>query len=356
MTLVTLPRPWTPFANDFIGLTSAGALIIDASGEKYGIVLQVPKSGDIDTIRFRLATVTTGETLRAGIYTVDPATGLPTTTAYGGMAVGTVAVADTDDNSGKAVTLATPASAVAGDVVAVVIEFDSAVGNLGFTNINGWNGSLLPYLVTAPGGVWAKSFTAGPLIALGYDDGSYPSIPGCCPFTEAGFASVSFDVDTATDEYGVKFTMPVPARLIGAIVNVQTAAGSDFEFICYNGTTAVETLAVDGDNYGNGVARTSVLRFATPVTLAKDDARILAIRPTTTVNVALWRGALATSAQMDALFGPNFFSVQRVNQGAWDESSTLIAPFIVPLFDQLDDGAGGGGGAGAPFSRVRLGR
>jgi hypothetical protein len=54
--------------------------LIDATGEKYAAIIQIPKTGTISKIGFRTGTVTTSQTLRGGIETVDAATGAPTGT------------------------------------------------------------------------------------------------------------------------------------------------------------------------------------------------------------------------------------------------------------------------------------
>ena len=104
MTLVSVIPGAMHAAPHLAGPWAVGGMTLDASGEKAASIFRVPKTGNIRTLRFRLGTVTTGQTLKAGLYTVDTS-GDPTTTAYGGMAVGTVAVADGDDNTEKVVTL-----------------------------------------------------------------------------------------------------------------------------------------------------------------------------------------------------------------------------------------------------------
>jgi hypothetical protein len=324
------------------GSTSFSSLLIDASGEKVAFLVRVPKTGNIRTIRFRLNTTTTGQTLRAGIYTFD-ANGDPTTTAYGGMAVGTVAVANTDDNVEKVVTLATDAAATKGDYVAVVIEFDGTVGslNIGYVALGTTFGLPCVSHLTA---AWVRQLSS-PVVALGYDDESYEPLFGCSPFT-VGLGQTSYNAGTGTfDEHASKFTASVAGRIVGALVMMQVAAGADFEFLCYDGTTALATKAYDGDLFSNPAnIRPVILEFDSPVTVAAGDVRRLAIRPTTANNVQVTEGTVGVAAAMAAAFGADFHASRRLNQGAWNDDLTTTVRFIFPIYDQFDDAAGGGGG------------
>ncbi len=118
-----------------LGAPGIGSLLMDASGEKAAFIFKIPKSGTITEIGFRTGAVTTADTLKAGLYTVDTSNN-PTATAYGGMVAGTQA--SPAANTWYAVALGTNCTATAGDVVAVVIEFNSYVaGNLNISR-TGW--------------------------------------------------------------------------------------------------------------------------------------------------------------------------------------------------------------------------
>lgn len=331
-----------PLAHNVPGIMQTTAiytsLLIDASGEKAEFVFRVPRTGDIRTIRFRLGTTTTGQTLRAGIYTVDAA-GLPTTTAYGGMAVGTVSVVNADDNVEKVITLATDASATEGDLVAVKIEFNSTAGNL---NIMAGSGTGMSDTYTVHNG--AKNATI-PLVAIGYSDGTYPYIHGLATFT-AGLSAPTYNSGTATaDEYALLFSVPFKSRLRGMLVGMSIAAGADFEFINYDGTTAVPgmTGTRDGDAFASTGHRLLALLWSTPEELAPNTQRRLSLRPTTANGLALGRGTVGTLAAIEQACGYSGWQTsRRLDQGAWDDSLTTELPYILPIFDQLSDDAGGG--------------
>lgn len=342
MALVSCP-PVVPLsihvASIFGTAPSYQANLLDAAGEKIAAVFRVPKTGSIRTIRFRVLTVTSGQTLQAGVYTVD-GSGLPTTTAYGGMAVGTVAVANNDDNTEKVITLATDASATEGDMVAVTIEFDSAIGNL--------NVASTP--ITAPSDPYSVHLGAkigqAPLMSVGYSDGTYPFIPGLCGWTSAT-AQTGVNSGTGTaDEYALLFSWPTTVRLKGMLWTGACVAGADFEYINYDGTTPVTgmTGTRDGDHVNSTATRQFPLLWNTAEVLAANTQRRLSIRPTTANSVTIMRGTVGVQAAMKQMFDADWQTSRRLNQGAWDDSLTTEFPYIIPIFDQMDDGVGGAGG------------
>lgn len=321
------------------------SLVIDAAGEKGGMVFEIPKTGNINTIRVRLLTTTTGQQLTVGIYTVD-ASGNPTTTAYGGMVAGTVSVADTDDNLEKVVTLGTACAATEGDVVAVVVEFTSTAGNLQIAR-GGMLAMGFPYTLAYLAGAWGGRSANVPVVALGYDDGTYPHIYGVVPHT-AGITSVAYNSGTVTfDEYGSLWTPDVPVRLKGLYIPAYAAAaGADAEWIAYDGTTALQTINVDGDFFRSTGVGNVARRFPTPITINAGESRRLAVRPTTANSVTLNYFGVGTTAALEAAMGGSFVGTRRLNQGAWDEASPYVATHpssawltgIFPIFDMLDDG------------------
>lgn len=336
MTLRTALGYAAPPAN-FTGAPAWTSTLIDAAAEKAAFVFQVPRTGNIRTVRFMTGTVTTGDTLKVGLYTLDTS-GDPTATPYGGMVAQTVAVADGDDNVEKTVTLATDAAAVAGDFVALVISFNSYVaGNLNVRITAGGGVGFFPY-GDAYTTSWTKSGTSG-VFALAYDDGVYEYSHNVEPWTSA-FAGISFASNTAgADEYGNRFALPYPVRIRGAFANLAVPAASDYELLLYDGTTALQTLTVDGGYCAATTQRGRIFLFNTPQIVPAAAVRRLAIRPTTTNAVVLWAGTVGVAAAMNAApMGADCYQCKRIDQGAWDDTGTTIRPFIYPIYDQLDHG------------------
>ena len=128
MALVSAGRLWLGDPNLFVAAQAAdtnSAWQISSTGARFGFVFQVPKTGSISKVGVRIGTAQTPIVSRLGLYTVDTA-GNPTTTAYGGSAYNTFTPTA---NTFSEVTLKTPATATAGDLAAVVCEFNSTAGN-----------------------------------------------------------------------------------------------------------------------------------------------------------------------------------------------------------------------------------
>ena len=334
------PILWPGIASNIAN--QATTYVLDASGEKAATIFQIPADGNITKLGFRTAAVTTGDTLKIGLYTVD-ASGDPTATAYKGMVAGTQAVLATEDNTYFNVTLGTQAtSVVKGDIVALVIEYNSYVaGSMVLTGLAATVGFPYGDLYTAS---WAKQNTL--LFAtIEYTGGVYYPTLGILPASE-GAGSIAYNLNTATfDEYGIRINIPVPARAVGIWVALALAVGADFEAILYEGTTALKTVTYDGDMAVTAGGRLLFLFFPTTQDLTANTDYYIAIRPTTTNNVTFYSftaSSVAAAAQFHG--GAGAYRVKRLNQGAWNVSETTIIGQMGIILDAFSDGVGGGGG------------
>lgn len=319
-------------------INMATGTIIDAAGEKCAFVFQVPKSGTQDRVGFHVRLVTTAQTLRVGLETVDAATGAPTGTQYGGSAVGTQAapVAGTFYE----VTLATPATAVAGDIIAVVIQFDATVGNVQIGHIDGLAGGNragVPY-INAFTTVWTKHLSGTPVMSVRYNDASYEFI-GALPF--AGRQDVFFNTGSTPDEIGNYFTLPAPVRVTG--VRVLVVAANNMDIVLYEGSTVLRTISVDSDVTAGSMEYD--LRFSTPVTLSAGTVYRIVFKPTTASNINM-RELIVLSAGMMNMVpgGTDWYKTSRTDAGAWTEDTLRRVWGTGLLIDQIDDGVGGGAG------------
>ena len=307
------PILWPGIASNIAN--QATTYVLDASGEKAATIFQIPADGNITKLGFRTAAVTTGDTLKIGLYTVD-ASGDPTATAYKGMVAGTQAVLATEDNTYFNVTLGTQAtSVVKGDIVALVIEYNSYVaGNMVLTGLAATIGFPYGDLYTAS---WAKQNTL--LFAtIEYTGGVYYPTLGILPVATAGTGSMAYNLDTATfDEYGIHINIPVPTRAVGIWVVLAVAAGADFEAILYEGTTALKTVTHDGNYATVATARQFFLFFSTAQDLTANTDYYIAIRPTTTSNITFYyftAPSVAAAAQFHG--GAGAYRVKRFKQGS----------------------------------------
>lgn len=337
---VIVPRqPWNA-----IGILNYVNVLIDSAPEEVDMVFQIPKTGTISKIWFRTGVVTTGDTLKVGIYTVDPATGLATTTAYGGMVAGTVLlVASTDNNKAIPVTLGTACSATKGDPpVAVRIQYNSYVaGNLNIQLMAGGGGTaqIFPYICVDQGSGLGKTTSWTPLLLLEYSDGTFPCVVGAYPWV-TGLATTSIHLNSTPDELALRFSIPVPSRLSG--FSVHGGQGNDADFVCYGDTTV--TLSHDGEFVSTTAARSQDYSMSGP-TLAANTVHRMAVKATEATNtVSVVVGEVPSAAAMEAADGgAEFYLSERNDAGTWTDTTTK-RPLISLHLDQFSDGAGGGGG------------
>lgn len=206
----------------------AVSAVMDATGEKLAYVnVSVPRSGTITKVGIRLGTVTEEDTLSVSLQTVGT-DGKPSGSNYGSSTAGTVTFADTDDNTTQEVTLGTPATAVVGNVIAVVIAWNSyADGNLQINSAGsgGGNVNVIPTTYHNSGAGYVRT-SGSPMLYLYYsDDGGEYRIPlGCIP--PCAIAQLAIQSDTTPDEVSMKFTAPFDMRLNGVMWGALSEAGS----------------------------------------------------------------------------------------------------------------------------------
>lgn len=325
--------------SEAISFSAFTVRIIDASGEKYAAVFRVPKTGNITKVMFRVIAATTPQTLRASLQTVDMATGEPTGTLYGGSASGTQT--SPAANTSYLVTLGTQASATAGDYVALVVEFDSTVGNMSIGCVAGAAYGL-PYgaLYT---GTWAKTADT-PIAAIEYDDGSYPTIFGI-PYSGSSTVAVSFSSSTTSgsggDERGLRFSVPFPCSLFGMIVSMNIAAGADFDFVVYDeGSNVIASQSFDGNVCITGTALQKVhCQFSSPVNLLPNATYRATIKPTTTTSLSMYEFNFLSTAAMESFYrGNRGYRTVRTDGGAWTDTTTAGYQMAL-IYSAFDNGS-----------------
>ena len=323
------------------------SFIMDAAGEEVGFIFQAPATGTITKISYKTGTVTTSQSLQIGIYTVD-GSGDPTTTAYGGMADAVQATSASD--TAYQVTLATPATAVQGDVVAVRIYWTSTAGSLRIIgsagNISdftsGSTAHSFPYtnLKAGAGPAWSHS-ARSPKFAVVYSDNSFYYTGG--NYTNATVPTAqAIDSTTTPDEVGLKFTPAFKARLKGAYVRIVPPPASTFDLVLYDSADGVlETLTVDGDQSGNTSSSTHYFIFDTSVTLTAGSIYRLVVKPTATALSVYYHTINNDEFPANGL-ELDFIHTQRTDAGAWTDTSTQF-PMISIVFDGFDDAVSAGG-------------
>jgi len=321
-------------------------LVIDAAGEKISVNFIVPKTGSIHKIGYATRTVTTGDTLKVGLYTINVTSGLPTTNAYGGMVAGTQIVAATDDNVGFTTALGTDATAAAGDHVTATIEFNSFVaGNINLASVSGAGlaqHDMLPYVWFNGTGAYVKQ-TVIPVLWIEYSDGSYSYIPQMYPWALITANTVASNTAGA-DQYALDFIPTVGWRLSGIGTYMATSNGA-FNVKLYDvaaGSTTTMISAFDPATLNNpsSNARFTILTTTNPVTLTANTRYRLSLEPTTTTSMQIYTVFYAQNAAMNQVAGgTNYFLATTVDNGAWTTFAST-QPLIVPFYDQVATGGG----------------
>ena len=113
---------------------------------------------------------------------------------------------------------------------------------------------------------------------------------------------------------------------MGAWVLVASnAAGRDFSVILYDsdGSTALETIAVDVDQFATTSSRLLFVCFTANRDLLASTNYRLTIRPDTASSISLDEFDVNAAAIMDAVEGgQNFHHTSRADAGAWTQTTT----------------------------------
>lgn len=337
MTLQTTAPVYVP-APISNGEFTPSSATLDAAGEKIAYITYVPEDGTITHVTFRVAGLTTAQTLRVSLQTLD-ASGNPSGTLYGGSTAGTQA--SPTANTWYRVALGTGATAVGGDRIAIVVEWDATAGNL---NVNTYLspasfGPQPVYIAEFTTGAWVKTRTRLGMFALDYNGTYYPMIA-----SPVVTGSEAYHDGLTNDERGNRFVLPFKARAIGAWFHGQifsTAGSGDVKL--YGETTesvslAYASLASPSDYH------THYVYFANPVSLNASTTYRLALRAThATEYVGILVGTATDNATLGAFdWGINSYYTARGNDGAWTDTTNKVS-IMGLILDQLSDDAGSGG-------------
>lgn len=321
------------------------ATILDASGEMYAYIVQVPKTGNIRKLGFRTGTVTAATDTDVRLETVDSATGLPSGTLFGTNTNGTVASAGITANTWITATLTADAAVTRGQFVAVVVA-PTGSPNYQIVSISGSTPTQhIPYAALKTSGSWGKS-TLGPILGgLEYDDGTYAFTPHLYAVTALTDTTVSSG--TTPDEIALKFKFAGPVRVNGAWLFIDP--DGDFDIVLYDtdGTTPLATLSVDKDFNNTSSDKNYLMQFSASVSLLADTFYYLSFKPTSATTCGITVMTCPSAAAMDTMGGgKNMHYAQRTDAGAW-AADTTKRPAMGLILDGLDDGTGSGGGGGS---------
>jgi hypothetical protein len=364
MALKTLPGaglvyPFFPAAQLGMAPALSSTGLIDATGEKIHVVGYVWWSDrgthDITAVGWLAGAVTSagGSLIDISLQDVSLIAGPPHRGDGAKDQTVNVALSAVSASAWNENTFGSPRTAVAHNApLACVWEYDAG-GRLGadslivstinaFTTRAGLSSSLV---LEAPAGTF-NSQTNLPVIVLKTGDaGVVGFLIGAFPVADV--TTHAFNTASAADELSNQVKLNVPMTLDGVSLPIVIVNGSaNFSVILYEGTTAIETLAVDANTIPGttGEARWRYFPFTTRRSLTEDTVYRVSVRPDTANNITIYSFVVNTAAYLDLLGGQDYHYWDRVDGGPWG-NETLTRMLIMQLhFSQFDDGAGGAGG------------
>jgi hypothetical protein len=336
-----IQEPWTNTSNN---TPTYNTLLMDAAGEQAAYIVRAPKAGNIRNVHVRANAVTTATDSDFRVETVSLTTGLPTGTLWAANTNVTVAAASITANTWiRSGDLTASAVVARRDLLAVVVT-PTGTPNYELSTFapGGSPGAGFPYAASFTSGAWGK-IARVPVVALEYDDGSFDYMPGVLP--ASALNTHSFNSSSTPDEIAAFFQFPVPVRLAGVWLWVDS--DNDFDVVVYNGAgTEVETAAEDADvDAAITPHMPHFVWFAASEAQALSTNFRISIRPTTTANIAIYSFDVHTAAILDQMAGGQLWHHStRTDGGAWTQLTTRRL-FMGIIVDGLDDGVAGGGGS-----------
>lgn len=238
-----------------------------------------------------------------------------------------------------------------GDKLAVVWEFDGG-GRLGADSV-ALSGIALtttdakatfPTTVVKSGGTWAATNLVTPNVVFEMSDGTFGSFVGQV-FPASAINSHAYNSGTAgADEYAQKITLPIACKCDGAFVRVNAGATANFDIVLYDGTTAIASQSIDGNEVAGLPVRLLFVSWA-EVSLSASTAYRLAVKPTTTNNLTVFSHDTSAAGHFVCMpGGTDVCYSTRVDAGSWADTATRRLIGFGLLLSSIHDGAGGSGG------------
>ena len=351
MALIDLPSQveFPKWPGNLYNVNSVGnTQDITTANDYHAVVFYAPQAGDIEQIHIQIGALISAQDLHISLQNVDSEFKPDGTVdqfvvlASGSLSANTLVASGpiTSDGTGGG----TRRTVAKGDRLAVVVRFNSTVGDVDFISGHATGAAgMIPntWISSNSGSTWSSK-DQQPNFAIEYVTDGIVYARDMYPL-QTTTTSASFNTGTTPDEMSMKFQVPFNGRVIGAFVpgnvttaleySIETAAGS---VIAGPTTPHADTSTTPQKRY---------VEWATPVTLTIDTNYYLIWTPNTASSKTHRYFDIASAAVRAALPHGVLSSYNtRTDDGAWSETTTRLVPFGL-VFDQLDDGAGGGGGS-----------
>lgn len=363
MGLTTLPAycyyPYTQWWHGALWQQGLQTSSIANSGEKVAFIVKIPKSGTLHKVGFLTGTVSNSQTLKVSFQNIDPATGnadgtpdqyrtvaSPATNTW--TTTGILSDDGTDTGNKRSVSI--------GEYIAVVIEFDSTIGNVLISSTYTGAGSRQRdgYVSRYASSAWTKYTNYVANCLLEYSDGSYGHAPWLSVITHTN-PNYYNHVNSTPDEFGMRFQVPVPMTMAGIYVNARFDGDADIVLYDspsnvlatvpgYDGTTSVDT--VDKDIAYDILSYWGQWMFSTPVNLEPNTTYRVSLKPTTTTAVYYFAIAVPTNAALAQFSSTAFYKTYRTDGGSWTDVDTQAPNWalIISAINGAEPTSGFGGG------------
>lgn len=331
-----------------IGITLTSTLI-DGASEKFdwiGYVWNKDRATkNITKVAFLPGAITSagGSQMRISLQNVDAT---PSATPARGdgtqdQTVDFLASAVTASTWYKTDALSTTRTVAFGELMACRIEFNSFAGADAFNvqNIATSSGYVgiggIAHYTTS----WASA-SLHPNIIFEFDDGTFGTFANAHPC--ASIVTTSYNSTSTPDEVALKFQVPFPCKIDAVWAQMSIlAAARNFDFVLYEGTTALQTVSVDGD-YCAGSSYSHKIAVIPETTLTAGVDYYLSLKPTSASNIGAASFTVAEANHFQAMPGGTTWQfATRTDAGAWSATTTqrLLAGIRISA---LSDGASTG--------------
>jgi len=337
--------------------------LIDADQEGYALAWQMPYACEISSAEFNWGTITTGGDLNVKL--------LPKSTTDGdGCDSGTVhksvtiTVDAADDNDAEEGIFASTYSATMGEWLCIHIVRDTALSStfngqfLSKSGVWAFGAAASPLLKTSSSGTWSEDTGDQPGIAVRCSTGELIPVIGT-PALSSTTIEKNINTGSTPDEYGVKWTQPVDATVIGMTARIEVEVNNDtLTMTVYDSVdTALGSYTPDKDVLKEAtVVRYWTLYFTSAISVSEGAVYRFTILPSDATNLGVgghWRQRDNIVTAFDAAdkilwsgHPESWVETTRTDLGAWTDAGNEPGdmPYIWPIFGPPTYPTAGGGG------------